>query len=95
MNYEKLHDVWIRNINVNRNRLLELFNRINTIEQSIVNTEKVFRQFNYIKLSLRPNMLIFYNEIHLFIKRRLEINFLYFKKRIFSSCFLEEKKIMI
>jgi len=76
INYEKLHDKWILNININRNRLLKLFNRINIIEQYIINTKKFLQQFDYIKFSLRPNILILYNKINLFIQQRLGISFI-------------------
>ncbi|CAF1127796.1 unnamed protein product, partial [Rotaria sordida] len=74
INYEKLHDKWILHININRNRLLELFNRINKIEQYIINTRNFFQQFNHIKLSLIPNILIFYNEMNLSIQQRRNKN---------------------
>jgi hypothetical protein len=83
IHYEKLHDQWIRNISINRNRLLELFNRINSIEQSMINT-KVFLQQVY---SIKPNILILYNEINLFLKRRLEINF---QKPLYLSFFRQQ-----
>ncbi|CAF1004918.1 unnamed protein product [Rotaria sp. Silwood1] len=51
INYEKLHDKWIMHININRNRLLELFNRLNKIEQSMNNTKNIFQQFDHSKLS--------------------------------------------
>ncbi|CAF3942857.1 unnamed protein product [Rotaria sp. Silwood2] len=74
INYEKLHDKWIIHINTNRNNLLELFNRFNKIEQSMINTRIFFQQFDHIELSLRPNILIFYNEMNLFTQQRRDKN---------------------
>ncbi|CAF4859158.1 unnamed protein product, partial [Rotaria sp. Silwood2] len=74
INYEKLHDKWIIHINTNRNNLLELFNRFNKIEQSMINTRNFFQQFDHIELSLRPNILIFYNEMNLFTQQRRDKN---------------------
>ncbi|CAF1214960.1 unnamed protein product [Rotaria sp. Silwood1] len=74
INYEKLHDKWIIHINMNRNRILKLFNRINKIEQCMINTRIFFQQFDHIKLSLKSNILIFYNEINLFTQQRNKKN---------------------
>lgn len=74
INYEKLNDQWILNLNINRKRLLEIFQRINQIDEYINNTKTFLQQFDQIKFTLRSNILIFYHKINRFIQQRREKN---------------------
>lgn len=75
INYERLHDQWIIKINSNRNHLLKLFNRIHTLEQYLINTNQFLDQFDQMKLSVRPTVLIIYNQMNSFLKQRLSIEY--------------------
>jgi len=75
INYERLHDQWIIKINSNRNHLLKLFNRIHILEQYLINTNQILEQFDQMKLSLRPTVLIIYNQMNSFLQQRLSIEY--------------------
>lgn len=70
LHYEKQHDKWISEMNSNRIHLIKLFQRMETLEQSTTKTKEFLEQFNQTKLSLRPNLLILYHQMNLYIQQR-------------------------
>jgi len=70
ISYEKLHDQWILHMNSNRTRLIQLFQRIDRIQQFTTKTNEFLQQFNQIKFSSRLNLLILYDKLNQFIEQR-------------------------
>lgn len=80
--YEKLHDKWIVNIRINRQRLLNSLNRIQTLTQHIDKTKDFLEYFNQFQIEFKPKILIMYHQFNLFLQQR-------FVKRFFSIDFNE------